>query len=293
MFDLSGHVALVTGGNGGLGLAMAKRSRQKAGASIAIWGRDDAKNASACGELREMGADAKAFVCGRNECGSLPISPCRNDREIWSCRQLFSPMPEESGPMGMLHQLDQDAWKSVLDLNLNSVVNTFQPVIGQMLEQQKGGKLIVMSSAAALVGTPLSAGYATTKAAVVGLVRSLALELGQAGIQANAILPGYIETEMSARTPQAFKDACKRRSASGQHGTLEGHGRAWPVFLASPESRFHDRPVPRARWWPQHPPDVGTCRGPACHRGISAAFSFLEPDFHAHSSVRQKCPGSS
>ncbi|SIN82626.1 NAD(P)-dependent dehydrogenase, short-chain alcohol dehydrogenase family [Parasphingorhabdus marina DSM 22363] len=235
MFDLSGHVALVTGGNGGLGLAMAK-GLAKAGASIAIWGRDDAKNASACTELREMGADAEAFVCdvtNAEACQSAFAATTKNFGHVDSCFANAG----GSGPMGMLHQLDQHAWKSVLDLNLNSVVNTFQPAIGHMLEQQKGGKLIVMSSAAALVGTPLSAGYATTKAAVVGLIRSLALELGQAGIQANAILPGYIETEMSARTPQTFKDACKRRSASGQHGTLEDmEGVA--VFLASPESRF-------------------------------------------------------
>ena len=76
-----------------------------------------------------------------------------------------------------------------------------------------------------------------TKAAVQGLVRALAIEYGRAGIQANAILPGFIETEMSLNTPQAFQDACKRRSASGQIGTLEDmEGIA--VYLAARESKF-------------------------------------------------------
>lgn len=235
MFDLSGHVALVTGGNGGLGLAMAK-GLTKAGASIAIWGRDEAKNESALSELRAMDADADAFVCNVTDAEACKTSFAATLERFGHVDSCFA-NAGGSGPMGMLHQLDQGAWQSVLDLNVNSVVNTFQPAISHMLERQKGGKLVVMSSAAALVGTPLSAGYATTKAAVVGLIRSLSLELGRAGIQANAILPGYIETEMSLQTPQAFKDACKRRSASGEHGRLEDmEGVA--VFLAAPESRF-------------------------------------------------------
>lgn len=235
MFDLSNHVALVTGGNGGLGLAMAK-GLAKAGANIAIWGRDEDKNAAALTELQTMGADADSFVCDvtdAEQCNSNFEATLERFGKVDSCFANAG----GSGPMGMLHQLDQEAWQSVLDLNVNSVVNSFQPAISHMLERQAGGKLIVMSSAAALVGTPMSAGYATTKAAVVGLIRSLALELGRADIQANAILPGYIETEMSLQTPQAFKDACKRRSASGEHGRLEDmEGVA--VFLASPESRF-------------------------------------------------------
>ncbi len=235
MFDLSNHVTLITGGNGGLGLAMAK-GLAKAGAGIAIWGRDEAKNEEALSELRQLGADAEAFVCDVTDaeaCRSAFAATLQKFGRIDSCFANAG----GSGPQGMLHTLDQEAWQSVINLNLNSAVHTFQPVIAHMLERGEGGKLIVMSSAAALVGTPMSAGYATTKAAVVGLVRSLALELGMAGIQANAILPGYIETEMSSKTPQAFKDACKRRSASGEHGRLEDmEGIA--VYLASPESRF-------------------------------------------------------
>lgn len=87
------------------------------------------------------------------------------------------------------------------------------------------------------MGIPQATGYSATKAAVAGLVRGLAIEYGRAGIQANAILPGFIETEMSLDTPQYFQDGAKRRAASGEIGRLEDmEGIA--VYLASKESRF-------------------------------------------------------
>ena len=84
---------------------------------------------------------------------------------------------------------------------------------------------------------PGAAGYSATKMAVLGLVQALAVELGHAGIRVNAILPGYIETEMSLDTPQAFRDGCRRRSVIGRIGELEDmEGVA--VFLAAQESDF-------------------------------------------------------
>lgn len=235
MFDLSGHVALVTGGNGGLGLAMAK-GLTKAGAKVAIWGRNAQKNRDALAVLRALGGEAEAFVCEVTD-----ASQVRNAFEATLARfgKVDSCFANAggAGPTSMLHKLPDDQWARVMDLNLNSVVLTYKVVIEHLLERKQGGKLIVTSSAAANLGMPLHAGYSTTKAAVVGLTRALAIELGRANIQVNAILPGYIETEMSRDTSQAFRDACLRRSASGQVGKLEDmEGIA--VFLASPESSF-------------------------------------------------------
>lgn len=137
----------------------------------------------------------------------------------------------------MSHMTSREDWLATIDLNLMSAVHTFAPVTKHLLERGEGGKLIVTSSVAALVGTPTAAGYSTTKAAVRGLVQALAMELGQAGIQVNAILPGFIETEMSLQASQAFQDAAKRRSAIGRIGVLEDmEGIA--VFLASKNSDF-------------------------------------------------------
>jgi NAD(P)-dependent dehydrogenase (short-subunit alcohol dehydrogenase family) len=116
------------------------------------------------------------------------------------------------------------------------VVYTFQAATRQFMAQGSGGSLIVTSSVAALLGVP-GGGYSATKAAVSGLVRSLAVELAPAGIRANAILPGFIETEMSLNTPKAFQEACLRRTPSGKLGSVDDMAGA-AVFLAGPASRY-------------------------------------------------------
>jgi NAD(P)-dependent dehydrogenase (short-subunit alcohol dehydrogenase family) len=235
MFDLSNHVALVTGGNGGLGLAMA-RGLVKAGASVAIWGRNEAKNAAALAELRALGGDAEAFVCEVTDEAQVTQAFAATLERFGKVDSCFA-NAGGSGPTGMLHQLSDEQWQGVLDLNLNSVVFTYRAVIAHLLERKAGGKLIATSSVAAHLGMPLHTGYSTTKTALLGLTRSLAFELGRADIQVNAILPGYIATEMSLDTSQAFQDAAKRRSAAGEVGRLEDmEGIA--VYLASKESRF-------------------------------------------------------
>ena len=235
IFDLSDQVAVVTGGNGGLGLAMAK-GLVKAGASVAIWGRNAAKNAEAVAVLQAMGGIAAAFECDVTDDASSAEAFAETLTHFGSVDSFFA-NAGGSGVRGAFHKLSRQDWQSTTDLNLQSVITSFQLVIRHWLEARKPGRLIVTSSVAAVMGLPLATGYSATKSAVAGLVRGLAIEYGRAGIQANAILPGFIETEMSLDTPQAFQDAAKRRVASGEIGKLEDmEGIA--VFLASKESRF-------------------------------------------------------
>ena len=235
MFDLTGHVSLITGGNGGLGLAYG-RGIVKCGGKVAIWGRNEDKNAAAIEELKSLGSDVEAFVCDVTD--EDQISQAFEDT-ITRFGHVDSCFANAGGGgfRGMSHQVGRKAWLDTIDLNLMSVVQTFGPVSDHMLKRGKGGRLIVTSSVAALVGMGGAAGYSATKAAVIGLVQSLALELGQAGIRANAILPAFIETEMSMNTPKSFQDGARRRSAIGRIGTLEDmEGIA--VFLASQQSDF-------------------------------------------------------
>lgn len=235
MFDLDGHVALVTGGNGGLGLAMA-RGLAKAGARIAVWGRNADKNRQAVAELEALGAETAGFVCDVMDAGSSAEAFAATVEHFGKIDSCFA-NAGGGGARGAFHTLSREDWVSTVDLNLMSVVDTFQHATRHWLARKAPGKLIVTSSIAGILGMPGGTGYSTTKAAVQGLVRALAIEYGRAGIQANAILPGFIETEMSLTTPQHFQDACKRRAASGAIGQLEDmEGIA--VYLASPESRF-------------------------------------------------------
>lgn len=235
MFDLSGHVALMTGGNGGLGLAMAK-GLVKAGASVAIWGRNGEKNAAAVAVLEALGGKSAAFAADVTSPDSAAHAFAATLDRFGKIDSAFA-NAGGSGARGPYHKLSDDDWRRSVDLNLSSVNTTFRLAIAHWLERKAPGKLIVTSSIAGVIGIPMATPYSATKAAVQGLVRALAIEYARAGIQANAILPGFIETEMSLDTPQAFQDGAKRRAASGEIGRLEDmEGIA--VYLASPESRF-------------------------------------------------------
>ncbi|MEL6257305.1 MAG: SDR family NAD(P)-dependent oxidoreductase [Bacteroidota bacterium] len=235
LFTLAGKVALVTGGNGGIGLAYAK-GLVKAGAKVAIWGRNEAKNKEAIEILKALGGEVADFVCDVTNIAEVDAAfevTMAHFKQVDICFANAG----AGGPRGMLHQIDYKEWQGILDLNLNAVVHIYRKVIPQLLERNAPGKLIVTSSVAALLGMGFASGYATTKAAVGGLTRALAIELGRNNIQVNAILPGYVETDMSVKTPQAFKDSVLRRSASGKFGTLE-QMEGVAVFLASSASDF-------------------------------------------------------
>jgi len=235
MFDLTGHVAVITGGNGGIGLAFG-RGLAKCGAKIAIWGRNAEKNAAAVSELRGLGAEAEAFQVDVTQVTDIQRG---FEETINHFEKIDSCFANAGGPgaVGYLHQSNEETWNHTMDLNVNSVVNTFKPIIEHLLAQKAPGKLIVTSSAAAVMGTGFAASYATSKAAVVGLARSLAVELGPNNIQVNALLPGYVETDFVVDTSQAFKDAAERRSClprRAQAKDMEGIA----VFMASPHSDF-------------------------------------------------------
>jgi NAD(P)-dependent dehydrogenase (short-subunit alcohol dehydrogenase family) len=235
IFDLQNKVAIITGGNGGLGLAYAK-GLVKSGCKVAIWGRNPEKNTEAISQLRALGGDVQAFICDvtqEENCKNTFAETLSHFGKVDICFANAG----GSGKQGLFHKSTETDWNHVMNLNLNSVIYTYKPVITHLIERKSGGKLIVTSSIAALMGMGYASGYATTKAAVMGLTRALSIELGQNNIQVNAILPGYIETEMSVNTPQAFKDGVKRRVANGQIGQLnQMEGIA--VFLASNQSDF-------------------------------------------------------
>ncbi|MEM7666315.1 MAG: SDR family oxidoreductase [Pseudomonadota bacterium] len=235
MFDLRDHVSIVTGGNGGLGLAYC-RGLVKSGAKVAIWGRNEQKNTAAVREIREMGGEAESFMCDVTDQTDIDAAFKQTLERFEKVDSCFA-NAGGGGFRGPSHKVGRQAWLDAVDLNLMSVVQTWAPVTDHLLDRGAPGRLIVTSSIAALVGTGGAAGYSTTKAAVIGLTQALAVELGRAGIRVNAILPGFVETDMSLDTSKEFQESARRKSAIGRIGELEDmEGIA--VFLASKESDF-------------------------------------------------------
>ncbi len=243
MFDLKGHVALVTGGNSGIGLGMA-RGIAKAGGAVAIWGRNPEKNAAAEQELRALGADAEAFACdvGREDeiTRAMAATLARFGR-VDSCFANAG-----MGAAKPFVEMTLADWNRVLDVNLTGVFLCFREAVRHMIARGGGGKLVVTSSIGALHGMPRQPNYAASKAGVIALVRSLAVELGKHDIQANALLPGWIETDMTAPAIawKKLHDTIVSRTPAGRWGKPEEF-EAVAVYLASKESRFHNGDVLR------------------------------------------------
>ena len=243
MFDLKGHVALITGGNSGIGLGMA-RGIAKAGGALALWGRNPQKNAAAVAELRALGADAEAFACD-----------VAREAEIVSAMQAtlarFGRVDSCFANAGMgvpraFTEMTLADWNAVLDVNLTGVFLVFREAARHMIARGGGGKLVATSSIGALHGMPRQPNYAATKAGVIAMVRSLAVELGKHDIQANALLPGWIETDMTAPA-MAWKklhDTIVSRTPAGRWGKPDEF-EAVAVYLAARESRFHNGDVLR------------------------------------------------
>jgi 2-deoxy-D-gluconate 3-dehydrogenase len=214
LFDLTGRVAIVTGGNGGIGLGLA-RGLARAGASVAIVARDAAKSAAAVKSLVDEGLSAFAVE-----------ADVTAEAEV---KRAVAKVVERSGAIHIVvnnagttvrkppHEVSFDEWRRVLDVNLTSAFLTAKSCHPAM-KRAGGGKVINIASLMSIFGGSYAPAYAASKGGLVQLTKSQALAWAPDNIQANAILPGWIDTELTrgaraqvpglnervlARTPQA------------------------------------------------------------------------------------------
>lgn len=208
MFDLSGRVALVTGGNGGIGLGMAE-ALAGAGCALSIWGRNAAKNASAVDRLTRLGARAEAQLCDVADGGSVEAAFAATLARFGRVDGLFANAGISGVSPGPFIDRKAEDWRAVMAANLDGVMNTFQVAARHMTERAKAGdpfgRLIATSSVASVAGAAFNEHYGAAKGAVNSLVRALAVELARQGITVNAILPGWVETDMTAGALQNEK----------------------------------------------------------------------------------------
>jgi NAD(P)-dependent dehydrogenase (short-subunit alcohol dehydrogenase family) len=200
MFDLSERVAVLTGGNGGIGLAMAE-ALARHGCAVSIWGRNPEKNATAAAALSATGARVHTQVCDvskRDEAERATAVTLEAFGRIDGC---FANAGIGGGGRNAFVDRTEDDWRRMFAVNLDGVFHALQPILRHMINRAEQGdafgRIAATSSMASLFGTARNEHYAASKAALNALMRALAVEHARYGITANAVLPGWIDTEMT------------------------------------------------------------------------------------------------
>lgn len=236
LFDLAGRVAIVTGGNGGIGLGMA-RGLAEAGAAVLLVGRDAAKNERALAELSGDSASVAAMradVTREADCAAMVATALdrfgRLDVLVNNAGINIRKAPED-------YALAE--WQAIVDTNLTSLFTASRAAFPTMRDGG-GGKIINTGSMTSLFGLPFAAPYAATKGGVVQLTKALATAWAGVNIQVNAVLPGFIDTELTKqgrRDIPGLEERVTARTPAGRWGVPTDFA-GIAVFLASPASDF-------------------------------------------------------
>lgn len=234
MFDLSGNVAIVTGGNGGIGRGIAL-GLAEAGAAVAILARNEEKNRTAVGELQALGVRAMALRVDVGDRAQLGPALDAVERELGPVSILVN----NAGialPSGTLTMQPSD-WDRVLETNLTSCF-ILSKLAAQSMVKRSAGKIINLASEYAFFGSSVAPSYSAAKGGLVQLTKSMAIELAPYNIQVNAIVPGWIDTAMTApiKSIPLYREIITRTPA-GRFGKPEECAGA-AVFLASHASDF-------------------------------------------------------
>lgn len=237
MFDLTGQVAVVTGGNGGIGLGMAE-GLVAAGADVCVWGRSAAKNEAARDRLAAGGRRVEAFGCDVADESQVCDAMAQTVLDFGHVDVFIA----NAGVGGSASFTDMSLkeWRRVMSVNLDGVFLSLREAAKHMVERGEGGSLVVVSSVSAIDGSPRQEHYAASKAGLLALVRGLAVELARHRIRVNGLLPGWIDTDMLAagKSYEKFVTATISRTPVRRWGTPEDLAPI-AVFLADKRLVFH------------------------------------------------------
>ena len=236
VFDLKGKVAIVTGGNGGIGLGMA-RGLADAGARVVIAARNATKSAAAVKDLEGR--------CGQALALETDVADERSvARLVDTTRERWGRLDILVNNAGInirkpVHELGLDEWRRVLDTNLTSAYLCSRAAYAAF-KAVGGGKVINIGSMMSLFGASFAPAYGASKGGIVQLTRSMAVAWARDNIQVNAVLPGWIDTELTQnarREVSGLHDSVLRRTPAGRWGGIDDMAGV-AVFLASAASDF-------------------------------------------------------
>lgn len=238
-FDLTGKVALVTGGNRGIGFGIAQ-ALAGAGADIAIWGTNAEKNAEAQAALAQFGRRVLVLQCDVGDEAAVDAAFARTLDELGRVDGCFANAGIGGGGAASFLEMTSELWHRVLRVNLDGAFYTFRAAARHMVERGGGGVLVGTASLAAIEAAPRGEHYAATKGGMISMVRGLAVEFARHSIRAHAILPGWIETDMTHRltSNDTFHGKVMPRIPMRRWGRGDDFG-GISVYLMSDASRYH------------------------------------------------------
>ena len=235
--DLTGQVAVVTGGNGGIGLGFAEGVAM-AGADVAVWARDATKSEAAVDTIAAHEVRAIAVGCDVADERSVADAVAQTVEQLG--RVDICVANAGTNGLGELQDLSLDEWRRVMAVNLDGAFLTMRDCARQMIDQGDGGAMVAISSTSAVHGAPANPHYAASKTALLGLVRSSAVGLARHGIRVNAVLPGWTRTEMAegGYQDERFREVTTNRTPVRRWATGDDY-RPLAAYLCDRSVDFH------------------------------------------------------
>lgn len=237
LFDLTGHVAVVTGGNRGIGLGLA-RGLACANASVAVWARDQDAADKAVEELKHLGTgEAEAISCDVSDEESVIEALDATIDRFGKVDSLFANAGTSWGVS--FPEMELADLENLFQVNVSGVFLVAREVARHLIARDAPGSIVITSSIAAHHGLPTAPHYSASKGAATALARALAVRLARHGIRVNVIAPGWIATEMTDELQghERFEDALQTRVPMRRWGNAEDFEGA-AVYLASAASSF-------------------------------------------------------